>query len=858
MIGLLPAVAFGLPLQNGAPFDWDHEHMDPRLMSYGIYTSGDLKLNDGVKVRPWRTGVGGDLRMGTGTTLNAYTWVRGDWSLGRSSGVFGDLRLGGIRQPQAGALAPGAVVTDTSLHPLRFDLPNVVVAPGASKVVERGDTLRLAYLTNTYSDVTVRAGGTLILRGGAFQFRSLVLNSGSNLVLESYNKESSKGVSHHSMRIDVTEEFLADNARMTGGSWAGQTVDARALLWCYSGTAELHLNGGSRFLGTLAAPRAKVSLSSSVTFEGSLWAREVEIHQYNGTIRFQPYVGDSRFGEDYDLDGIPDSVEFRLGTDPILEDTDRDGLSDGLEFFGRSGVFGASAGITTEASHYNHSWGWALDTTRRDLMNPLRRDLFLRLVWQDSTDIRAHAADVALAWDAATNACVEAPLHPSLFRTNFDPALRNPAYLDRMVELFADPSDKPWIDTAWAARVPDYTVVLHLDAGQEADRNLDLAMPRYGGGVLVSSGGVDRDRGPYSFDINGDGRLNAGSKVVVCGPDTSTQSMPDERRDLMGKLFEGWTRDPLRDVWTVGVLVATNAPPYADGGYALEHFVISLTGIQMDWSLWAGVLHEYGHTLGLMHHGQRSGKGGTGLALTYDGVMNYAYSWGRTQRCVPQVEDSWGATRWCGAEPLPVSSEGGGIWSNWTDFSNPWFVVRWWRDPSHTGGRANADDTILYESGGRMDPQTAFRQTRADLGPASIGYSAGTYCTIRLDSLREWEGLARCRDRHGRELPLREPGTPIDWNANGIIDLQPPDLFGDSVVVDGRVGGTLEVPWFVQLRGAGDAPWPAFDTRWQQDHADWTIISIEKEGALHLQSPARKGVINLVSKRFDLKGLYPW
>jgi choice-of-anchor A domain-containing protein len=389
--------------------------------------------------------------MGVGTVVYANTFSAGYAGWGRSSVIQGDLRVGGTfgTKLQDGAWIHGAVIPDSTLTPMRLTFPAQTVVGGTSRVVESGDSVVLSTTRDYPKDVTVRAGGKLVLRGGRFVFRNLVLNPTAKVYVQTNQDVGAAEANDSMVRIDVHGEFLIDRAIVNGESWANPRVkvqpDARSILWLYSGTQELHINGSTRFLGTLVAPNAKVSLSSTAGFQGSLWAKEVEIHQYNGNLQFLPLVGKSRRA-DHDQDGLDDTLEFRLGTDPLLTDTDGDGYTDGLEVLGRQNRMGAIKGVTQASPGFAHSWGWALDSTRRDLFNPLRRDQFLRVVWQDSNEILTMQTAKGRRWVDTAGRCLDGQTHfPAPYWSTFAPAWADRAYLDRFIASFADPSDKPLV-----------------------------------------------------------------------------------------------------------------------------------------------------------------------------------------------------------------------------------------------------------------------------------------------------------------------------------------------------------------------------------------------------------------------------
>lgn len=833
----MAASAPALPLKISVPAGLDTTQIDPRLAAFGLYGSQSLKLNDGVRIYPWRMGTGGNLRLGVWTLLCANTFVTGDYSLGNSSGIFGDVRLGGRYLPQAGAWDRGTIVPDASMRPMRLAFGSLNLAANTSLFVESGKRSVLQDASSYPRDVTVRANGTLVLVGESFQFRSLVLNSGAKLILQHPLAGSAT-----SMTISVANQLLVDGAVMSGrddaGVPAGRSTDGRAVLWKYHGSAELHLNGSTRFLGALAAPNCKVSVASKAGFQGSLWAKDVEIHQYNQNVVFLPYTGDSRY-LDTDADDVPDTLEFRLGTDPLNVDTDGDGYSDGLEILGRQGYMGALKGITASGPQSRHSWGWAIDTTRRDLFNPLRRDVFLRLVWQSDAEIRQMIDVTEQVWSASKRACSTAVKYPFLKRGEFTDGWGDSAWLDRLVEIFADPSDKPLVASPHSSRVPDYTVNIHVDAGPTASRNLDPSLTRYGGEVIFATGGTNTGVGPYSFDLNGDGRFDISSHVDAvfdCQGVPHLDTTLNERDSLVAKMFHGWFADPFRDSWVLGVGYGANGRGVSHEHSEAPHhaFVTSTTS----WSaigLRAALLHEFGHTLG-PGHSQPS------TDLVRDGVMNYAFLGGDFQRCSPTKGATFKDTRYCGDEPLPDSL---GLHNSITAEDDPRFNLSWkdkWDNLPTT-----LTDTLVYRDAGPLDPRTGFRKIRGTRTNADLRYSRGIYCKLDMRALNEATGISICADARGTPLPDTIHGTPIDWNQNGVIDAQPVNLWSNSG------------DWFLRIADSGK---PLYITSWEWpesiDENDWTTMQLNCHPFIGSDPWKEPFMILLQDRGHDLMGVTSW
>jgi hypothetical protein len=161
-----------------------------------------------------------------------------------------------------------------------------------------------------------------------------------------------------------------------------------------------------------------------------------------------------------------------------------------------------------------------------------------------------------------------------------------------------------------------------------------------------------------------------------------------------------------------------------------------------------------------------------------------------------------------------------------------------------------ASDTVLYEDGGSIVRRTGFRKIRANRTLQDIRFSPGQHCDLRLDSLIEFDGISLCRNRRGEPLPVRETGTPIDWNQNGVIDMQAVDLWGTA--------GEASVPWFLELTTGR----PIFRSIRQFDRNDWVLwATTEKPFIGVVEKDAGTSTEFLVGEpafRRDLKRVVSW
>ena len=302
-------------------------------------------------------------------------------------------------------------------------------------------------------------------------------------------------------------------------------------------------------------------------------------------------------------------------------------------------------------------------------------------------------------WDSNSKSCRDTTKYPFLYQGGFAEAWADSAWLDRLVEIFADPSDKPLVESPPSSRVADYTVTMHVDAGPNAWRNLDSGLVKFGGEVIAAVGGSNTGFGPYSFDLNGDGRLDnyAQSDAIRRDCQGVAQAAPfqNERDTLTIRMFRGWHTDPFRDSWVLGVGYGANGRATSvDQSEAPHHaFVTSATSMSTI-GLRGALLHEYGHTLGPGDQTPTSN-------LVRDGVMNYSFLGAHYQRCHPTQGATFGDTRYCGDEPLPDAY---GLHNSWSGLDYARFNLSW-KDKNNNVPTV-ATDILVRQDGGPLDVRT--------------------------------------------------------------------------------------------------------------------------------------------------------
>jgi len=370
--------------------------------------------------------------------------------------------------------------------PLTDSLDPIMIEPGAVRDLNPIDSIfpwkvqvKKVDTGTWYGDVTVKSGATLVLHGGYYRIGQL-------------NLEPSSKVEIHFNGKPLYVEVAGNLYTKWGAQFVSLDGGAQGVMWMVHGQEVFLQNDLQEFWGSMIADSAKVSISSYAGLRGQIFAKDIEVHQYNRYLNFIPFTGKPGT-DDADSDGLNDSLELAIGTNPNDSDSDGDGLSDGLEYWGRG---------TASDGHALHRFGAVLDLrnglyvkeNQDTLLNPLRRDVIRRVLWQpdDGYDTLMQFRDALL------------------------PAL------EHIASEFGTGSHYPQLhDTGFIRRGANRTA-LHFDAGpgfsvnwpNDSSRWGENAVKTWGGAQIVPAGGVDTGVGPYSWDLPRDQMVADDS--IVC------------------------------------------------------------------------------------------------------------------------------------------------------------------------------------------------------------------------------------------------------------------------------------------------------------------------------------------------------
>ena len=751
--------------------------VDLKVRRFGLWTNKALNLNDRVAISPWWIGSNaGPVNIGSAAKIMANVLSGGD-ALVRSRGeIKGDLWYTGVYTEQFPGVL-GELAQKSSLTSLSIALPDMPapVASAGDQFAQPDARLELA--PGEYGTITVNSRATLVLHGGEYRIKQF--NVEPNAKIEVY-------FSAEPLRLRIREglNFKRDAAfTLVGG-------DASDMLWMVHGTAGVHIGGnaeydpivkpGAGFQGTLIAPNAAVDVASDGAVIGAIYADALTIHQSYRFLTVVPFDGNTSH-RDSDGDGLEDSTELRIGSDPRSQDSDEDGLSDALELWGRdTGAdgkplhrFGAESAMKACREAWT-VWKTALLTSfpkrptckeldgflpprdNRTFLHPTRRDAFLRSLWEPASVFGSSGL-------------------------NFEEVAGDPWANQAMAASFAKRENYHAVADSDVAFIPSREIALHVDAGPGASVNMPADVDLFGGPYLVSSGGVNTGIGPWDYDI----------------PGQPMDTISNEEREVLMKRI-GEDQPHSQSFWDLFTYAFMTRVSKESGVWGIASniggdylFLGRSTVSARQASL--TLMHEYGHTLGLHHPG--AGDDGVRTWI-WEGVMNYG-----TQFRLGCTMDKWDPitkkgsvndTRWCGELP-PVATvpEGhpraGQEWYQACSESTPLFF-RDERDslawtcaglPKDYGNRAPLPTDIPKRMGdGELDLTTGYQKRYPinRIEASDFTYSRGRLCKQILSALKESEGLSICSER-GVVLPAPISFGPIDFNANGVIDSEPVDLY---------------------------------------------------------------------------------
>jgi len=245
----------------------------------------------------------GAVTLGGGATTNSYTSANGGTYSTTASATGGDIGSNGnvtaVGNAQIGgavgvpAVAPAASASQgpcpgnnftttggagfvqlsppvnpnpntlTTIQPYTFSAPpppNPAPPTSAYNVSKSGATI----LPGSYGNVSVNAGGTLVLTAGTYNINTLTVNGNAQIVTTG------------PVVINVMGAGSATPVSITGGGLANTSGIANNFQINYSGTGTIQLGGGAQTYMIVNAPAANVKLKGGTDFYGAIIAATID------------------------------------------------------------------------------------------------------------------------------------------------------------------------------------------------------------------------------------------------------------------------------------------------------------------------------------------------------------------------------------------------------------------------------------------------------------------------------------------------------------------------------------------------------------------------------------------------------
>jgi len=212
-----------------------------------IHANNDVEFDDGKSGESKHTG---DVTAVDDVRIDEDNTINGDVTAGDNVDNNGTVN---------GMITENAAVQEVPLPVLSF------AAGGEDIDVDDDETLDLP--PGSYGEVEVDDEATLNLTSGDYFFECLELDDDSILEIDVTNGPVTINVVDH-LDIEKDVEFII----IPGGESATDQVTINV-----KDDKSIKVDRGSKILGTLVAPDAKVTLEDDVSFKGSICARNIEV-----------------------------------------------------------------------------------------------------------------------------------------------------------------------------------------------------------------------------------------------------------------------------------------------------------------------------------------------------------------------------------------------------------------------------------------------------------------------------------------------------------------------------------------------------------------------------------------------------
>lgn len=216
--------------------------------------------------------VGGEnlIRLKQNASVMGDVVSRTDINIEENAYVGGDAIAVGSIELEDGATVVGQL--DENSNVPSFSQVGVTVSAGGLRVTV-GISNNLALLPGSYSQLTVKKGGTLQLSSGHYAFDNIVMEISATL------------------EIDLAGDYIVIDVKNTVDMKEGVTVatgsgGAADILWRVEGNA-VKLGKDGEFLGTFIAPNAHIDMHAGASLTGAFYGKKVQV-KLNTSVAAEP------------------------------------------------------------------------------------------------------------------------------------------------------------------------------------------------------------------------------------------------------------------------------------------------------------------------------------------------------------------------------------------------------------------------------------------------------------------------------------------------------------------------------------------------------------------------------------------
>ncbi|GEM_PF-2264682 len=224
-----------------------------------LYAINSLIISDRVKINTEYTFCGKEFVLGSHSNISGSVFVNGDGLLRSYSQINGNLFYSSRLSYQPAAMVNGKT------QQLAMNSPSVII----NKTIPYGITD--LYIANDVTDLwkpgnyhtgTVKARGTVTLTAGTYNFKELIFEPNTKIILDTTNGMININVADH---LSFGDNFTIVNNNSSGINFYTNVTDT------------VTIGTNSNFVGSLMAPNSKIVINSRTNIIGNLLGDSIQI-----------------------------------------------------------------------------------------------------------------------------------------------------------------------------------------------------------------------------------------------------------------------------------------------------------------------------------------------------------------------------------------------------------------------------------------------------------------------------------------------------------------------------------------------------------------------------------------------------